>query len=188
MISSSRLLGTTLPAIVLAIVFAAGCGSKGQQGTVRTGAGTVTAETGLPLNPSSLTKAQFLVRANRLCRESWAAMRKEFSQFRAERGSGMSDAQLFAYSARNNFLTHIQFWFDDISYLGAPTGVKSETESMMQILQPEDTLKALELAVFSGQERRVSDAKQLGAIFSSYDRLARKYGLDDCLVEETSFE
>ena len=100
----------------------------------------------------------------------------------------MSETQLFAYSARTNFLPHIQFWFDDISYLGEPMGAKPERESMIMVLQPEDTLKILQLSVFSGEEQRVSDAKQLAAIFSSYDRLARKYGLNDCLVEETSFE
>ena len=138
MISVSR---TLLLAVVVAIAGAfAGCGggddaSDASDTTVRSKSGLpIEAAAGLPLRPNFLTKVQYTARANAICRESWADMLEELDRERRSR-SGVSEEDLFASISQNSFVLHMQFWFDDISYLGTPKGEKSELEAMLEALQ-----------------------------------------------------
>lgn len=166
----------TLTAVVAVAVLVAGCGDEGES----TGSDQAAAEPriGLPVFVNSLAKAEYLKEANKLCRISWADMLQEFDRYRRERGSREGEGDLFAYVSRQSFLPHMQFWFDDISYLGAPKGDREEVEDM---------LKALQWAVFSGAELRIGSPGTMAAVFSSFNRLAREYELNDCLVEASSF-
>jgi hypothetical protein len=146
--------------------------------TVRPDGLPVRPETGLPLRINALTKSEYLARSNKVCRESWVAMLQEFDRYKRERGSSETDAELFAYVSKNSLLSFIQFWFDDISYLGAPKGEKQQVEQM---------LEALQLAVFGGEEQRISNPALFSAVFSSFNRLASEYGLDECVVDEKDF-
>jgi hypothetical protein len=174
-----RVVATALAAVVAIVAVSGGCGgSEDDNAQSKAGAAQpVKPETGLPLRPSRYSSAEFIRRANKLCRESYAAMFKEF-RYREKHRPPMSDSRVFARESSNNFLPHMQFWFDDITWLGAPDGKKTEAEQM---------LEALQLAVYAGQDRRIEDAAELVAIFASYTMLAREYGLDDCLVEERAF-
>jgi hypothetical protein len=136
-------------------------------------------EIGLPLMVNSLTKSEYLARANKICRVSTADMVKQFARYRRQQGSNQSQSEQFAYMARNVFLPHIQFWFDDITYLGAPRGGnKSQLEIVLQELQ---------VAVHVGEAQSITSARQLVDVLSTFNRAARRYGLDGCLLDETSF-
>jgi hypothetical protein len=163
----------------IAAITTLGCGGDGSDGTSKQDRDLSTVpRIGLPVFTGSLTKAQFIARSNEFCRESWADMLQEAARHRRERASKASEAELFAYSSRYSFLPHIQFWFDDISYLGAPKGEEEQVEDM---------LKALQWAVYSGEERRIASIELMTAVFSSFNRLAREYGLDECLVDRGAF-
>jgi hypothetical protein len=130
----------------------------------------------LPLALVSLSKTQYLAQANAICRRSWADMLTKFA--RRRNGFEGDEAQLFAFSSRNSFLPHIQFWVDDIAYLGAPEGEPEPYEGVLEVLQA---------AVYEGERRRISSPAQFAAIFADFNRRARQVGFDDCLVEEDSF-
>lgn len=159
--------------VVALSAVAGSCGGETKSMTV-----TVTAEPGLPVHVTRMDKSDYIARANRLCRVSTADMRKRYTQLNQEKRSQRSARQIFAEATRNNFLPHMQFWFDDISYLGAPRGDKEEIEAMLEVLQ---------LAVFSGEEHRITGSAELAAAFSSFTRLARQYGIDECLVSAQTF-
>jgi hypothetical protein len=84
----------------------------------------------------------------------------------------------FAYLTRNIFLGHMQFWFDDISYIGTPDGERDQLEAMLETLQA---------AVHRGDEQRVSSPRALASLMGGFSRLARSYGLDECVVKPSSF-
>jgi hypothetical protein len=158
-------------------LLAIGCGSE--DGSSEARGSNVTPEVGLPLHYSSLTKAQYLVRANRICEASWTEMVGRFADAQRQQGPNADQAKMFAYSSQTSFLLHMQFWYDDISYLGAPKGDKHRVEEM---------LKALQLAVVIGEEWHIPNATLYSAIFSTFSRLARQYGLDECVVSANFFE
>lgn len=174
---SSRLIAL-LVALLVAIAIA-GCGNGTDDDSEATRDLSTVPRIGLPVFTGKLTKAQYLDRANGLCRESWADMLREYARYRWERGGRESEAAVFAYSSRLSFLPHMQFWFDDISYLGAPEGDEVDVENF---------LKALQWAVFSGEERRISSVELMMAVFGSFSRFARAYGLDECVVDRESFQ
>ncbi len=161
--------------VAASVAVATGCGSDSGDRTITV---TVTREPGLPTHVSSMTKAAYIAHADRICRVSSTNMHRDYATYREEKGSQLSKSQLFAYATRASFLPHMQFWFDDISYLGTPKGDKTEVETL---------LEALQLAIFSGEERRVNTADELSAVFSTFTRLARQYGFDNCLVDEETF-
>lgn len=179
-----RRLHVLLLVVVLTALLGVGCGGdaagdgEGTTATARSEARAADAETGLPLFLSKRTKAEFLERANEICRVGWNVLRKQFAHIQEKRGPRLNRKELFAFATKYNFMPHIQFWFDDITYLGLPEGEKRK--------EIEDMLYALQLAVFSAGERRVTDSDELSAVFSSFNRLAREYGLDECFVEGDS--
>jgi hypothetical protein len=160
----------------LAAVAIGGCG--GQEDSSGQAKKESTVHIGLPVYINSLTKEQYLQQADRICRKSWADLLGYFVKYRRQRAGKDSEAAIFAYAAQEYFLPSAQFWFDDVSYLGAPRGDEEEVEDM---------LKALQLAVHSAEELRIPSPRVLVAAFSSFNRLAREYGLDACVVRVGSF-
>jgi hypothetical protein len=170
-------LGVYLAGALFAATIVSGCGGSSSDDSAE-GSINRPSEPGieLPLALVSLSRTQYLAQANALCRRSWADMLTKFARRRNDfKGN---EAQLFAFYSRNSFLPHMQFWFDDIVYLGAPEGEPEPYEG---------ALEALQAAVYEGQERRISSPAQFAAIFADFNRRARKAGLDECLVEADSF-
>ena len=167
--------GLGVLAIALAIAaIAAGCGGGSDAtGDPSTSEGSTAVIP--PVKTSSISKAEYIPRANKVCDESWESMLESF----ASRYHSATKGKPFVEASENIFLPSMQFWFDDISYIGAPEGEKDQVENMLESLQ---------LAVYKGEEQPVSSPKQLVAIFADFSHLAGQYGLDSCLVEESSFE
>jgi hypothetical protein len=116
----------------------------------------------------SLTKANYLAQANAKCKESIAQMSESVKR---------SGTVSFAEKSQRIYLPGMQFWFDDIHYLGTPAGDAGQIEAMLQ---------ALQLAVWRGEEQGVSSAARLSALFNTFSRRARRYGLDACIVRPGS--
>ncbi len=160
---------------MISIVAAVGCGSDdsaGSPGVAAANSGSP--DVNIPWGPESLNRAEYTRRANGVCKESWEQMLESFAQ----RYQSETTAKKFTEASKNIFLPGMQFWFDDISYLGAPPGEKEQVETI---------LTAIQLAVFSGQKQTALSPKQLATIFSESNRLVHGHGLDSCRVSETSF-
>lgn len=154
-----------------------GCGGTDDSADTEPTATERPAEIGLPLVVNSLGEDQYLARANAICRKSWARMRKSFRRIQREEGSRLGKGELFDLASERVFLPGMQFWFDDITYLGSPKGHKERLEK---------TLYALQIGVFAAEGEFISSPAELSAIFASFSMLAGFNGLDDCLVEEQS--
>jgi hypothetical protein len=116
----------------------------------------------------ALSKAPYRARANAICKESIARMSAS-----AKQAAGAP----FSAHSHDIYLPGMQFWFDDIHYLGSPLGDAGQVEAMLQ---------ALQLDVWKGQEHGVSSAQRLTALFHDFSRLAHRYGLESCVVRPTS--
>jgi hypothetical protein len=124
----------------------------------------------------SLTKARFLVRANRACRHGWRSIIKFHSEYSRLHRNQLNDEQLFAQSVRHTFFATLDVViFDPIHLMPAPSGEASDVEAVIGRLQ-----RAVEFA-----ERRVPirTLAQFAARFEPYNLAAHRYGLDDCLVD-----
>jgi hypothetical protein len=164
---------------LMAIIVAAGCGGDSDKGSTATRDLSTVPRIGLPVFISSLTKQQYLAQANGRCRESWADMSIDIPFQRRAQRAELNDSQRFAYFSRTSFFPRVQFWFDDISYLGAPRKDR---------VQIEDILKALQWAIFSGEEQHITSPELMVAVFGSFNRLARAYGLHECIINKESLQ
>ncbi len=165
--------------IAAATAIFAGCGEEADK-PEQTRSLAAIDEAGLPLTINSLTRAEHIIRVDEFCRGSIADMRKDLVIYRRKQfGPKVSDRRVFAYASKNSLFPHLQFWFDDISWMGAPEGDKRVLEDMLETLQ---------LAVLDGQAKRVTNARQLASFFDDYNRKALQYGLSDCLAYPRAFE
>lgn len=160
-----------LAAIAIAAC-APGCGGGG--GDTSSQAQPAKQKVVIPWGSGSVSKAEYVKRASGVCEKSWKGMLESFQQ----RYQSVTHGEKFAEASQNIFLTGMQFWFDDISYIGAPKGEKDRIEAL---------LTALQLAVFQGEEEHIVSTGQFSATFAEFNRLARQYGLNSCLVHKTSF-
>ena len=131
------------------------------------------------MKTSSYNTERYVERANKICERSWRQMHERFARFRQEQSPHTSDEEVFEEASQNIFLAGMQFWFDDISWIGVPKGDERGVEGMLDTMQQ---------AIFDGQEQDISTPAQLVAVFDSYNQLAQQYGVDSCLVEAASFE
>ncbi|MET0305165.1 MAG: hypothetical protein ABW196_02925 [Solirubrobacterales bacterium] len=169
-----KFLSKYLIVLVAAASLAIGCGGEG--GEESTGAGfNVYASTTVTTGP--LDKPRFVAHVNKLCREGWAEILDNFTEYSSwQKAKKMSRQEVFIDSVRESFLAGFDFHvFDEIYLLGGPSGEEKDVE---------DVIGALQLAVERGQRQvQVSSPSQLTALFADYNRRARAYGLEDCLVD-----
>jgi hypothetical protein len=169
-----KFLSKYLMLLIVAAPLAIGCGDNGGEESVEA-AFTVQARTTIITGP--LDKPRFIARVNKLCREGWAEILDNFSEYTSwQDAKEMSRQEIFTESVRESFLAGFDFHvFDEIRNLGGPRGEEEVVE---------DVIGALQLAVERGQRQvRVSSPAQLTALFADYNRRARAYGLEDCLVD-----
>jgi hypothetical protein len=161
----------------IATAIAAGCGGGGEGATgSETHPFEVYAATTVTAN--KLTQAQFLARANQICRHGWHEILGNFAEYSSWQSPKLSKQEVFIKSVRLSFLAGFDFHvFDDLRDLGAPKGQERQVEKVLGTMQE---------GVERGQRQvRVTSVPQLQALFADYNQLARRYGLRDCLVDGT---
>lgn len=173
---STKLVSLFIAALFL-VASAAGCG--GGQDTSNSNPGnsdgvfSVRADT--TVTDTSLSKAQFITRMNKICRHGWHVILADFAKYSGWQGPNLSRKDLYAKAIRNSFLSGLDFEiFDEFRFLGAP---REEANEVEEVIGP------MQIAVERGQRQvPVTNAGILEALFSEYNLRAQQYGLKDCLV------
>lgn len=174
---SVRLRGTKrilpLPAAMVAIAaLLAGCGGDAGGNGYQ-----VRASTTMTIADPPLTKPQFVARVNAICREAWRTVWDNWEVYTSAQEPQLGEKERFAEAVRLSLLAGIDFHiFDNILDLGAPPGEQRRIEAIVGPFQ-----EAVELG-WADRWRAYSVA-EVPPQFSQYNRLARRYGLDDCLVD-----
>jgi hypothetical protein len=152
-----------------------GCGGDASAGSAEHGY-VPEASTTVALASPPLTKSRFLAHMNKTCRAAWPRIAYFWTIYRRTHSPTTGRKQRFADAVQKTLLPTIDFLiFDDIHMLGSPPG---QEETLERIIGPK------QVAVELGEKRRWS-AYSIGEVvkrFDTYDTRARRYGLDDCLV------
>jgi hypothetical protein len=162
---------------VLAML-AAGCGGSADGDTGGGGTGfTVQADTNVTTAPS-MTRAGFVVHVNDLCRRKWPFVINAVRQtrnFTRKLHPQTTELQQYMRGVHESYFAAIDFHIFDMIYrMGAPPGEKEAVENLIGTMQE---------GVERGQQMQISTPAQVEALFTRYNRVAREYGLDECLVE-----
>jgi cobalamin biosynthesis protein CobT len=119
-------------------------------------------------------------RIQRICRTAWPVIIDDFVSYRRWEESKPGKARgrsLFAITAELTLMASIDYHiFDTIYQQGAPEGEERNVEEI---------IGAMQSAIERGQKglAPVSSVQQLEELFAEYNRRARNYGLDECLVD-----
>jgi hypothetical protein len=155
---SHRLIALLCGACALAL-FAAGCG----------GGGDNTSST------ASLTKAQFIKKADGICESAEEKLESEFESFAKQHN--LSEKQPptqkeSAEAAETILLPSIEGQVEDIRALGAPSGEEQKVEEL---------LAAVEAGVEKGKQDPVAFIEEEGDNpLNKANKMAREYGLKVC--------
>lgn len=173
-------MGAALAATLAGLaVIGIGCGGDDSGGTQDDGY-EVRASTTMTAATPQLTKPQFVKQVNRICREAWVTVRDNWSQYTSwQDEEEENQRQRFEDGVQASLLAGIDFHiFDNIRILGSPPG---EEQAIEAIIGP------FQAAVELGQQERwrARSAEEIPPHFATYNRRARGYGLDDCLVDKT---
>jgi len=158
---------------MVATTILAGCGDD-EAGDSE--AYAVEASTTVTVASPPLTKPQFVSRLNRICRKAWDTVHDNWDVYTGTQSLQLSARERFEEAVRLSLLAGLDFHiFDNVRALGAPPGQADEIEAIIGPFQA-----AVELG---WKERwRAYSIEEIAPQFETYNRLARRYGLDDCLV------
>jgi hypothetical protein len=170
-----RLVTTMATAVAIALTIGCGAGDDPQKGE----SGEASAKAGATVTTvSSLTKRKFVARANSLCRRRWRLVLNAVRQTRVLWGRQhpkVSTQRNFVRSVRLSYFASINFLiFDEIRRWGAPPGEAQAVEGVTEAMQ--------EVITRGEQHLPTTSVARLKAMFAGYNRLASRYGLDECLV------
>jgi hypothetical protein len=140
-------------------LLAAGCGGGGD-GTTST---------------ASLTKAEFIKKADEICESAEEKIEREFESFAKEHNLSEKQppsSKESAEAAETILLPNIEGQIEDIRALGAPSGEEQEVEEL---------LTAVEAGVEKGKQDPVAFIEEEGGDpLNKADKMAREYGLKVC--------
>jgi hypothetical protein len=151
----------------LMIIFLAGAGAITGGCGEDDSAGSETIET------SSLTKAQFVKRADEICSKGTEkALEKILAYVEENESSSKSEPELVAEAIHVTVLPQLEDQFDEIEGLGAPKGDEQEVEAL---------LAAMRSAIAVIEKRReLSLQTNIAPDFRHAGRLSRQYGIEGC--------
>jgi hypothetical protein len=144
------------PALVVALLIAvlAGCGGGDSQ--------------------TSLTKAQFVQRANAICAQNTGDIVGPVEQYvHSHSNSGQSKEELTADAVRQAILPRFQRQVKEIRALGFPSGDEQQIESFLTSMQ--QAIDSLD------SQQKLDLFTDLDESFTAAKIRAQKYGLTDCL-------
>jgi hypothetical protein len=177
-------------ALVSAVVALPGCGSGGTEDQPAAAAvpqrALVRAGREMEAADPPLSKARFVARVNRLCRQAWPAIRRNFAVYRSTEDTELSERRRFKQAIGRSLLPEIESrFFTPILSLGAPRGDEAELREIMRWLG-----EAIELGQGGPGAFPITTPVILWDLFDMFNPLARRYGLGQCLVNarHTGFE
>lgn len=128
-----------------------------------------------PASPP-LSKSAFLSHMSKVCREAWPSIAYNWMAYRRTQSLQMKRRLRFADAVQKTLMPSIDFLiFDDIHMLGSP---RYEEKKLERIIGP------MQVAVELGEKGRwrAYTTDEVRQHFHTYNTRARRYGLDDCLV------
>lgn len=132
------------------------------------------------LTTANLDRAQFIARVDKICRQAWPIIYKNFTEYSATQDPRYSKKARFTEALHLSLLAGIDFHiFDYIYELGAPPGEEQEAEKVIGTLQS---------AVERGEKSLapLATIPQAVKLFGEYNQRARDYGFtDECLVDRS---
>lgn len=172
-----------LPVVVLAIAaVAVGCGGDDESGSAGGAGGSSEAAAGKnsesggsapEVTTSSLTKAQFVKRANAACREERSGMLGRLAAYQRENPAASdSQTERFDGAMRAVLLPTIEAETVKVAELGAPEGEEARVDAFLVAQQ--DALEEVEA------QENLESLEQVESYFAEAGKLARQYGLDEC--------
>lgn len=174
-----------LLAAVAAVWAIAGCGGddgSASAGRVPDRGYTVQASTTVGPAIPQLSNAQFLAYINKVCRRAWVTIRQNWDSYSRTQSPEIRGAARFADAVRESLLPGIDFLiFDDIHMLGSPRGDEETIERIIGSLQA-----SVELGQLSHWQAH--SVVEIPPHFGEYNQGARRYGLDDCLVNKAHLQ
>lgn len=158
----------------LVAVMIAGCGGEASSGDEDY---VPRASTTMTVASPPISRLAFVKRVNRICRQAWTTVRENFADYTSWQDPAWNDRRRFEDAVRSSLLAGIDFHiFDNIRILGAPPGEEKPIEAMIGPFQA-----AVELGQMG--RWRAHSVTEIPPRFSEYNHRARRYGLDDCLVD-----
>lgn len=127
----------------------------------------------------SMTKPRYVAYVNAFCRRKWRFIMNAVKMTRVlweKQYPGVNDRKNFIRAVRLSFFSSLNFLiFDRVRNLGAPPGEKRAVEEL---------LGAMREATDRGSgPPSFTTVPQVKALFTRYNREARRYGLNQCRVE-----
>jgi hypothetical protein len=165
--------------ISAATLVVGGCGGSGDGSTGSTGTGfDVQASTVMYVANPRISKAEFIRRVEGYCRKAWPSVRHSSRTYIHDEAQSGSRKERASEAIRNSLMGSIDFQiFDNIHILGTPPG---EERAIEEIVGP------MQEAVERGQRLGpLYSIAEVTALFGKFNRQASRYGLRDCLVEES---
>jgi hypothetical protein len=140
----------------------------------------------MPVADPPLTKAGFVARVNRLCREAWPAIRRNLAAFESGQDPRLSAQRRFRQEVGESLAPEVKRRiFDPIMALGAPRENKAQLVETMRWLG-----EAIEIGRGAHGGFPITSPVTLWDLFDLFNPLSRSYGLGECPVNaaHTGFE
>jgi hypothetical protein len=168
-----------LIAIAAIVLLIAGCGGGSDSGSTSAGesatsAGSESSQAVQPVTTSSLSKPDFIAKADKICQRESEHLLELIVNYIAEHKShpGQSEEEVAAEGVGKVLAPKFQAQIDQIHELGAPAGDEKQVEAL---------LKAMQHAVFALEKRNEIDLSTgVDREFQQAGELALDYGLETC--------
>lgn len=153
---------TALSLLAVLMLVAVGCGGDSDSGAAE-----------ISIETSSLSKSQFVERANKICVNGLKKVVAGLGSYTSKNASKKKgEEELNADAARAVIVPEIESQIDEIVALGAPGGDEEEVEAFLSAQQ--ESLDSLKSA------KRVSLTEELNKTFEEAGDLAVAYGISEC--------
>lgn len=181
---STKRLAVAVIAGVLCTAVAAGCGDDSDDGDKppRPTVQTYDPEASTEMTAASLTKAEFIRRMSKTCRQAWATVWDNWEVYTSTQDRKMSKRERTEEAIEVSLLAGVDFHiFDNYRILGSPPGDERKLEAMIEPFQA-----AVELGW--NKIEPASTFAEVAELFGEYNKRAIAYGLDDCVVDEAHLQ
>lgn len=163
-------------ATIFVAAIVAGCGGDSEDASAG-GEKTFQVYASTTVTTADISKAQFVPRVNKICREAWKIIVDNFHIYSSTQDSELSERERTKEAIQLSLLAGLDFHiFDEIRFLGAPRGEETAIEEMIGSFQA---------SVEKGQRNPTAESlEEVPGKFADYNQRAGQYGLNDCLVDE----